>query len=183
MICVAVLGRLNTDRPNYFKVQPTYDFPWGTSVGATWYVRSGALYSKSLSYQGYAPTFFDGRGSLGRSPVEQALDLLVQHDIKLGGHTRLNVNLNISNLFDNDVATSFWDTPFRDRITLSPVETFFNGFDPIAVAAASSTIRPDARYYGGTAPARSVANFQNANPMDRIFMDRRVVRFGMKMTF
>jgi carboxypeptidase family protein/TonB-dependent receptor-like protein len=178
-----VLGRLNTDRPHYFKVQPTYDFPWGTAVGLTWYVRSGALYSKSLSYQGYAPTFFDGRGSLGRASVEQAADLLVQHDFKLGGRTRLNVNLNISNLFDNDVATSFWDTPFRDRFTLSPVETFFNGFDPIAVAAASSTIRPDARYYGGTAPARSVANFQNGNPMDRVFLDRRLVRFGMKFTF
>src|SRR5262249_15691362 len=97
-----VLGHLNTDRPHYFKLQPTYDLPWGTSVGATWYIRSGALYSKSLSYQGYAPTFFDGRGSLGRTHVEQALDLLVQHDVKLPGHARLNVNLNISNLFDND---------------------------------------------------------------------------------
>jgi hypothetical protein len=178
-----VLGSLNTDRPNYFKLQPTYDFKWGTSVGATWYIRSGAQYSKSLSYQGYAPTFFDGRGSLGRSPVEQALDLLVQHDIRLGGHTRLNLNLNIANLFDNDVATSIWDTPFRNTFTQSPVETFFNGFDPIAIAAANAAIRPDARYYGGTAPARSVENYQNANPMNRIFLGRRDVRFGMRLTF
>jgi hypothetical protein len=177
-----VKGRLNTDRPHYFKLQPTYDFPWGTRIGATWYVRSGALYSKSLSYQGYAPVFFDGRGSLGRTSVEQAADLLVQHDIKLPGHMRLNVNMNIFNLFDNDVATSIWDTPFRDRFTFSPVETFFNGFDPIAVAAAG-TQRPDARYFGGTAPARSVTNFQNASPMDRIFLGRREVRIGMKITF
>ena len=114
-----VLGRLNTDRPHYFKLQPTYDFKWGTSVGATWYIRSGALYSKSLSYQGYAPTFFEGRGSLGRTPVEQALDVLVQHDIKLPGHMRLNVNLNVANLLDNDVATSIWDTPFRNAFTQS----------------------------------------------------------------
>jgi len=178
-----VLGPLNTDRPHYVKVQPTYDFSWGTRLGLTWYARSGAVFSKSLSYQGYAPTFFDGRGSLGRTSVEQAADLLVQHDFKLPGHATLNVNLNITNLFDNDVATAVFDTPFRDRFTLSPVEAFFNGFDPIATAAASSTIRADARYYGGTAPARSVANFQNANPMDRIFLDRRQVRFGMKVTF
>jgi hypothetical protein len=177
-----VLGRLNTDRPHYFKVQPTYDFNWGTSVGATWYVRSGALYSKSISYQGYAPTFFEGRGSLGRAPVEQAMDLLVQHDIKLMGNARLNVNLNIANLFDNDVATSFWDTPFRDTFTRNPIESFFNGFDPITVALAG-TQRPDARYYGGTAPPKTDANLRNANPMDRIFLGRRDVRFGMKVTF
>jgi Carboxypeptidase regulatory-like domain/TonB-dependent Receptor Plug Domain len=177
-----VKGLLNTDRPHYFKVQPTYDFPWGTSIGLNWYIRSGALYSKSLSYQGYAPVFFDGRGTLGRTPVEQAADLLIQHDIKLGGNRRLNVNLNVFNLFDNDVATAIYDTPFRDRFTFNPVETFFNGFDPIAVAAAG-TQRPDARYYGGVAPSRSVANFQNASPMDRIFLGRREVRFGMKITF
>jgi hypothetical protein len=177
-----VLGRLNTDRPHYFKLQPTYDFSWGTSVGATWYIRSGALYSKSLDYQAYAPVFFDGRGTLGRVPVEQALDLLVQHDVKLPGHARLNVNLNIANLFDNDVATAIYDRPFRDRFTFSPVETFFNGFDPIAVGAAG-TQRPDARYYGGTAPAKTVSALQNANPMDRLFLNRREVRFGMKLTF
>jgi Carboxypeptidase regulatory-like domain/TonB-dependent Receptor Plug Domain len=177
-----VLGPLNTDRPHYFKLQPTYDFKWGTGIGATWYIRSGALYSKSLSYQGYAPTFFDGRGSLGRTSVEQALDLLVQHDVKLPGRARLNLNLNISNLFDNDVATSIFDTPFRDRFTFSPVETFFNGFDPIATAIAG-TQRPDARYYGGVAPPKTAAELNNARPMDRIFLDRRLVRFGMKVTF
>ncbi len=94
----------------------------------------------------------------------------------------LNVNLNVFNLFDNDVATSIFDTPFRDRFTFSPVETFFNGFDPIAVAL-TGTQRPDARYYGGTQPAKTLAELQNARPMDRIFLGRREVRFGMKFTF
>jgi hypothetical protein len=178
----AVKGRLNTDRPHYFKLQPTYDFPWGTRIGMTWYARSGALYSKSLSYQGYAPVFFDGRGSLGRVSLEQAADLLVQHDIKLPGRARLNVNLNVFNLLDNDVATSIFDTPFRDRFTFSPVENFFNGFDPIALAMAG-TQRPDARYYGGVAPTKTLENLQNAQPMDRIFLGRREVRVGMKITF
>jgi hypothetical protein len=177
-----LVGRMNTDRPHYFKVQPTYDLPWGTLVGLTWYARSGALYSKSLSYQGYAPVFFDGRGSLGRTKLEQAADLLVQHDIKLGGSRVLNINMNVSNLFDNDVATSIFDTPFRDRFTFTPVETFFNGFDPIALAL-TGTQRPDARYYGGTAPAKTAAELQNARPMDRIFLGRREVRIGMKFTF
>jgi hypothetical protein len=178
-----VLGRLNTDRPHYFKVQPTYDFPWGTRVGLNWYIRSGALYSAAISYQGYSPVFFDGRGSLGRSPVEQSADLLVQHDFKLPRHVMLNLNLNITNVFDNDVTTSVYDTMLRDKITLSPVETFFNGFDPVAIAAASSSIRPDPRFYGGVTPPKTVSDLSNWKPMDRLFLDRREARVGMKITF
>jgi hypothetical protein len=92
------------------------------------------------------------------------------------------VNVNIFNLFDNDVATSVFDTPFRDRFTFAPVENFFNGFDPIALAI-TGTQRPDARYYGGVAPPKTAAELQNARPMDRIFLGRREVRVGMKITF
>lgn len=178
-----VLGRLNTDRPHYLKVEPTYDFPWGTQIGLNWYIRSGALYSSSINYQGYSPVFFDGRGSLGRTPVEHSMDLRIQHNINLPGHARLNVGVNVTNLFDNDVATSLWDAMFRDRITLSPVETFFNGFDPIATAAASTSIRPDPRFYGGVTPARNAADLSKGQPMNRIFLDRREVRVGMRLTF
>ena len=31
-----VLGPLNTDRPHHFKVQGTYDLPWGTGLGLNW---------------------------------------------------------------------------------------------------------------------------------------------------
>ena len=179
-----ILGRLNTDRPHYFKLQPTYDFPWGTNVGLSWYVRSGAYFSQYISYQGYAWVFYQGRGSLGRTPVEQAADLLIQHDIKLGGQRRLNLNLNVSNLFDNDVAISIWDQPFRNTFTRSPLESFFSpGFDPVAVALATPSIRLDPRFYGGVTPPRTATDITNAKPMNRIFMDRRVVRFGMRFSF
>ena len=61
-----VLGRLNTDRPHYLKLQGTYDLPWGTNLGINWYARSGALFSKYITYQGYSWVFYDGRGNLGR---------------------------------------------------------------------------------------------------------------------
>jgi hypothetical protein len=179
-----VLGPLNTDRPHYFKLQPTYDFPWGTRLGLNWYVRSGALFSKYISYQGYAWVFWEGRGSMGRTPTEQAADLLVQHDFKLGGSRRLNVNLNIANLFDNDVSISYWDVPFRNAFTRAPLESFFvPGFDPIEAAVATPSIRPDPRYYGGSTPPRTVSDLSKGNPMDRIFLSRRTVRFGMKVLF
>jgi len=161
-----VVGRLNTDRPHLFKLQATYDFPWGTGVGLNFYARTGALFSKQLSYQGYSPTFYEGRGSLGRTAVEQAADLLVQHDFHLGRGRRLNLNVNIFNLFDNDVATAIFASPYRDRITFSPIESFFNGFDTEAVAAANPAIRPDARYKQAST-----------------FLDRREIRVGARITF
>ena len=162
-----VLGRLNTDRPHYLKAQFSYDAPWGTGIGVNWYIRSGALYSKQISYQGYSPTFYKGRGSLGRTPVEQAADLLVQHDFRFGGRYVLNVNLNVANLFDNDVATALYATLYRDRFTLSPPESFFNGFDPDAMAAANPKgFRPDARYNQASA-----------------FLGRREIRLGASFRF
>ena len=125
-----VLGRLNTDRPHYLKLQGTYDLPWGTNVGINWYARSGALFSKYITYQGYSWVFYDGRGNLGRTPVEQAMDLLVQHDFRLGGTKKVNVSLNVANLFDNDVETSIYGRavpqlvhPDADRIVLRRVRS------------------------------------------------------------
>lgn len=165
-----VLGRLNTDRPHLLKAQASYDFKWGMGVGANFYARTGALYSKQLSYQGYSPTFYDGRGSLGRSPVEQALDLLVQQDLKIGPNQRINLSLNIANVFDNDVATALFASPYRDRLTFSPPEAFFNGFDTDALFAAKSSAcgncRPDARYK------------QNST-----FLGRRDIRLGVRFSF
>ncbi|MFB3854051.1 MAG: carboxypeptidase regulatory-like domain-containing protein [Vicinamibacterales bacterium] len=176
-----VLGPLNTDRPHHFKAQATYDLPWGTGVGLFWYIRSGALFSKYITYQGYGWVFYDGRGSLGRTPVEQRADLLLQHDFRLGSRATLNVNLNVTNLFDNDVAISMYDSQFRDSFGFTPIENFFIPWDPVAVAMAGAQ-RPDARFYGGVAPTKA-QGYGNPKPMDRIFMGRREVRFGASIRF
>jgi hypothetical protein len=161
-----VVGPLNTDRPHYLKLQGTYDLPWGTKVGINWYARSGAVFSKYITYQGYSWVFYDGRGTLGRAPTEQAADLLLQHDFRLGPRARVNLNLNVSNLFDNDVATSIYALQYRDSFALTPIESFFGGFDPVAVAAANSRIRPDARF-----------------GQQNLFLGRRDIRLGVRFTF
>ncbi len=161
-----VLGRLNTDRPHYLKLQGGYDLPWGTRLGVNWYARSGALFSKGISYQGYGSVWYEGRGSLGRTSVEQATDLYLQHDIKLGPRYRVNLNVNIANLFDNDVATALYPTQFRDSFALTPIESFFGGFDPVAVAAGNSRIRPDPRF-----------------GRENLFLGRRDIRVGINFRF
>jgi hypothetical protein len=162
-----VVGRLNTDRPHLFKLQGSYNFAWGTGVGVNFYARTGALFSKQLSYQGYNPTFYEGRGSLGRTPVEHALDLLLQHDFKLGGNRRLNLSVNINNVYDADMATAIFANKYRDRLTLTPVEAFFNGFDTEGIMDADPVrFRPDARYRLASS-----------------FLGRRDIRLGARISF
>jgi hypothetical protein len=177
-----VFGKLNTDRPHYIKLQGTYDMPWGTNIGLNWYARSGALFSKQLTYQGYGNIFYEGRGSLGRSPIEQMAELLVQQDFKLGKRARINLSLNVSNLFDNDVQVSMWQTPFRDGFSFAPIESFFKGWDPYA-SAVSRTTRPDPRMYGGVTPTKTVSNLQNMDPMTNIFLFKRDIRIGARISF
>ncbi len=48
---------------------------------------------------------------------------------------------------------------------LSPIESFFTPWDPVAAAQAKSSIRPDPRFYGGTTP--TAANYATAGaPME-----------------
>jgi hypothetical protein len=178
-----VYGNLNTDRPHYLKLQGTYDMPWGTGVGVNWYARSGALFSKWVTYQGYQYVYYEGRGSLGRTPVEQAVDLLVQHDFRLGQKVRLNLSLNVANLLDTSTATSIYSQQFRDAFNLTPTESFFSAWDPTQVAAGNSRIRPDPRMYGGVTPTASVDNYRNVNPMENLYMNAREVRVGMRLSF
>ena len=148
------------DRPHYLKLQGTYNLPWGTKVGVNWYARSGALFSKGISYQGY-PVWYNGaarwdgrRWSRRPTCICNKISTISQH--------RFNVNVNIANLFDNDVATALYTTQYRDSFLLTPVESFFAGFDPVAIAAANSRIRPDARF-----------GRQN------LFLGRRDIRLGV----
>ena len=61
-------GRLGTDRPHQFKVQGTYDLPWGTMVGVNAIVESGVPKSTIMSQKNI--NFFPyGRGDLGRDAV------------------------------------------------------------------------------------------------------------------
>jgi hypothetical protein len=144
-----VLGLLPTDRPHYWKTQLTYDTPWGTSVGVFSQVSSGTPISTSINLLGYSPTFINGRGDLGRTPVFSQVDLLLQHDVRLGGR-RVNINLNVDNLFNQDIITSYTSTPWRDNFSsvpgqspqgtagqLSPRDAYlFAGYDPVALANA-----------------------------------------------
>ena len=152
-----VYGRLATDRPFTFKSQTTYDLPWGTGLGAIFYAASGQPLSSQATI-GNVPVFYKGRGNLGRLPMSLQTDINIQHGFRLPGHTRAEAEVSIINLFDQDIGNQIINTPYRDALPISQNTGFFNGVDVDAIAAATSSVRKDARY-------RQLSGFQNARSM------------------
>lgn len=160
----AVFGRLQTDRPHVWKAQATYDLPWGTMVGTDYVLETGTPKQTQMSQKGI-PFFPFGRGNLGRTPVYHQTDLLVQHEFRVTESTRINLNANILNLFDQKTPAAFNSTPHRDTFNITD-QAFFAGFDPVALAAATPSIRRDARF--------GLANS---------FQSRRSIRFNLRYSF
>ena len=141
-----VFGLLQTDRPHVFKVEGAYDLPWGTGVGLYWLAESGTPMQTEMREKGI-PFYPFGRNDLGRTAMMTRTDLYVQHDFRVWGTHRINVGVNIENLFDQDTVTRLFTIPYRDTFNVTD-QTFFSGtFDPVALqASAPGTYRPDARF-------------------------------------
>ena len=136
-------GELQTDRPHYFKLQTTYDLPWGTGIGANITAASGTLQQSTITYKS-VPVFDDARGNMGRTPVYSFTDLFAQQDIRIKG-LRFNLGVTVFNLFDQDTVTRVFTTRYRDAISGITDTQFFQGFDVQQLAAATN-LRPDARF-------------------------------------
>ena len=131
-------GPLPTDRPSQFKTQFIYAFPFGTSVGLNQYVASGLPVTREMAVlpgSNY-PVQYMGRGSDGRSDMFSQTDFYIQHEIRLAGVRRLQVNLNVQNLFNQRAGISKFSTyQQNDGITFDQAD-FYAGklnFDALAV--------------------------------------------------
>jgi hypothetical protein len=105
-----VEGPLATDRPNQFKAQFIYMLPFGTTFGINGYVASGVPKTREMqtvAASGY-PLFYQGRGSDGRMPTYSQADLMVSHDFKLSGAKKIQISLNVLNLFNQSTATNYY---------------------------------------------------------------------------
>lgn len=159
----ASYGALGTDRPHQLKVQATYSTKWGTILGTNLLAESGVPLSTVATQKGM--TFFpNGRGDLGRSPIYSQVDLFAQQDVRLMG-TRVSLGMNITNLFDQDIATGYFVQPYRDGFNVAD-QIFFSGWNPDAVASSTTGFRRDARY-------------QMANG----YQERRSIRLQAKFSF
>lgn len=164
----SVLGRLATDRPHQFKAQLLYDLPFGSSVGLYQLVASGVPVTREAAFieGNNFPVMYKGRLSDGRTPVYSQTDFYIQHEFRLAGDRRVQVNFNIINLFDQDTAVE----RFRTRLAAGyavPVDeaTFYRGVDTEAIIRAAG-IPGDPRFL-----------------KDSGFQGPRSMRFGVKFIF
>jgi outer membrane receptor protein involved in Fe transport len=165
-----VLGLLATDRPHQVKVQGIYDFAWGTTLSANYYLSSGTPLQTQASQRGI-PFYPYGRGDLGRTPVYSQMDLYLQHEFRLGNDQRIQLQMNINNLFDQKIVVRRDLTRWLGRTNLSDT-AFFNGFDVVQENAnAGSDEDPTFNYDGG----------YGAGALG--FQGKRQIRFGVKYIF
>ena len=109
-------GVLPQDRTHYFKAYGSYQFPFGLTVGAVAYGRSGLPQSTKVLYNSKY-FYVNGRGDLGRLPFTVWADLFMEYTLKLGGRTRASINLQINNVTDTDTIQSMIITPNRSSFT------------------------------------------------------------------
>ena len=115
---------------------------------------------------GSFPVPYLGRGSDGRTPTFSQLDLRLQYEIRLGGDKRLQLELNVLNLFDQDNAVT--RIPFQlesGAAVFMTEDTFFRGVDTQALIEEQGILE---------------------NPLfllDSEFQNPREVRLGIRFSF
>jgi hypothetical protein len=169
----AVYGRLPTDRPHQFKTQFVYQAPFGTAIGLNQYVASGLPVSRELGiYPGNnLPVNYLGRMSDGRTPTFSQTDLLLQHEFRVAGDRRLQLSLNVLNLFNQDTATARFSTYHR-----------VNGVTPLGPDGTEEA------FYRGQLKLADLINSQGVERDPRFLQDSSFqapiqARFGVKFLF
>jgi len=109
-------GVLPQDRTHYFKAYGSYAFPFGLTVGAVAYGRSGLPQSTKVLYNSKY-FYVNGRNDLGRLPFTVWADLFMEYAIRLGGSARAAINLQINNITNTDTIQSLIATPNRSSFT------------------------------------------------------------------
>jgi hypothetical protein len=101
-------GRLATDRPHVVKLYGGYSWPFGTTVAASFYGGSGTPLTTYVTTTNGTRVFVEGRGDMGRTDALLKTDLMVSHEIKVGGTKRLRAEFNVLNVFNRKVARYQW---------------------------------------------------------------------------
>jgi hypothetical protein len=126
------LGRLATDRPHVLKLYGSALLPFGTELGLNVYAGSGTPLTTYVNTLNAIEVLVNGRGDMGRTPALSMTDLLVSHQLQLGGRKRVRIELNVLNLFNQKTPRHRFNYLNRSRssaaIDLSAVN-LANGYD------------------------------------------------------
>lgn len=175
-----VTGRLGADRPHVVKLYGSYTLPKSlprssTTFGLVFRAASGVPISTLVQDFQRIPLFVNGRGDLGRTPVNSNTDLTAMHEIKVAEGKALRIEFNLQNLFNQRTSqyTFSYLNYYRDRsagIVLANVD-LRDGYDYIA--------RIDATSAAGTVFGAYDPRFGKADNFSSGFAGR----FGVKFVF
>ena len=159
-------GFLTDDRRHQFKVDGYYAFPFGLSVGASAYYRTGlpvTAYGYTFGYENWE-LYLSERGAFGRTDDEYEADLHLGYPIRLGG-VEVNLLVDVFNLLDRQGETNrnMYYTLVEDYQVID--------YD---TGEALGPIRPGDTDRPPTNPAFNKAN---------AWQDPRSVRLGVRITF
>lgn len=121
-----IARHLPTDRPHQFKAQAVYVVGRGLVLGANQYVASGTPVLRAFWKTN--AIFYGGDLSEGRTPTLSQTDLSARYEFKLPGSQRLQLALNVLNLFDQRTETAKYFTINKTSTGVNFTDPeFFNG--------------------------------------------------------
>jgi hypothetical protein len=165
-----IVGLLNTDRPHQFKFYGSYAFPFGLTVGTVVNAQSGIPVTRELhvGLEGYYP---DGRLTDGRAPFLWFADLYAEYNLKVTDRYRIQLNINVDNVFDVSTARRTYAMMNQTSPVLTDAErlagwTYDNTAHTVTTNARTLTYTADPRFL-----------------MDMAFYPPISVRVGIKFIF
>jgi hypothetical protein len=176
-------GKLTNDRRNQFKFDGSYDFQRGAltglNIGVSTHYYSGAplnAYGYSVPYANWE-YYLAPRGSLGRGPSDWEADLRFNYPIRLGSTSRLNLMVDIFNLFDRQEAVQLderYNLALDGRCAGIP-EDQCNGDN--GWLTTPGTLNP----LGSLSNPRATATNPDYLQKGTVFTQPRSIRFGVKL--
>lgn len=111
-------GPLQTDRPHQLKIDANYALPWGTTLGLFQQVLSGRPITRTADINNME-LMVANRASDGRMPTFTQTDLYVAHDFRVGESKTLQLNFNVTNLFNQDEVIDVQRTMLRSNLAVN----------------------------------------------------------------
>jgi len=133
-------GVLATDRTHVFKFYGSYVFPWGLTLGTVVNAMSGTPISEEWTVEanGYLPF---NRGSMGRTQFLWFVNAYVEYNFNLFDRYKLQLSLNIDNMFNLATSRRTWSRLTQGRVDVSQEELLAGDWE---LTAARYT--PDPRF-------------------------------------
>jgi hypothetical protein len=163
-------GVLPTDRTWQFKAYGAYSFDWGLTVGFNAYAMTGTPWQTEVYLNGMQGWYPFGRGQvLGqdgtqRTPFLWQVDAYLEYNLKLSDKYTLQLNANITNLTDNEIAQRIHQL-YNDARIYVDEQVIYDGFNSIQEVADKGA-HLDPRY-----------------GMERNYMAALAARVGVKLLF